>query len=142
MKKLIIGILSIFLLISMLTACDLNSKNTNVTINKPKEEKIVIDKTTFDSYSLTLLKAMRSSLKNEKDLDNNTKNDITEYLNKYHSDDFYHSKLSTSDTHKSEVVFLTSISLKYFFEAKKINDKQSMTVEKKCLNDLLAEYNI
>ncbi|MDF2802355.1 MAG: hypothetical protein K0S61_2258 [Anaerocolumna sp.] len=142
MKKIIISILSIFLLASVATSCGLNSKNTNSDVNKPKEEKIVIDKSNFDSYSTTLLKAINHSFKKGKDLDGPTKNDIEEYLTKYHGDDFYTNKsLSTDYKNKVDDVFLTSINLKSFFEAKQSKDTEKIATQQKILTELLNKYS-
>lgn len=147
MKKLITIIISICLVV-IFASCELNkdvqSNTTPINATKkaePKDIKVTIDKSNFNNYSNSILQAINSSLKNEKDLDSTAKNDIQDYLNKYHSGDFYAGKLSSNDTHKSEVVFLTSISLKYFFQAKDEKDEQKIETQKKILNDLLAEYS-
>lgn len=140
MQKVIASILGIFLLLSIFTGCELNSNTKDKPKNK--EEKIVIDKSTLDSYSTTLLKSINYSYKKQKDLDSTTKNDLTEYLNKYHGDDFYkNNTLTAKEKDQIDDVFLTSLGLRYLLEAKKSNDTEKVKIQQKVLSDLLEKYN-
>lgn len=139
MKKVTIYILGVFLLLSIFAGCELNPNNDKP---KNKEEKIVIDKSTLDSYSITLLKSINHSYKKQKDLNSTTKNDLIEYLNKYHGEDFYkNNTLTAKEKDKIDDVFLTSLGLKYLLEAKQSNDTEKVKIQQKVLSNLLEKYN-
>lgn len=141
MKKVITSILGVILLLSIFTGCESNTNSKDISISKSKEEKIIIDKSNLDSYSTTLLKSINYSYKKQKELDLTTKNDLTEYLNKYHGEDFYkNNTLTAKEKDQIDDVFLTSLGLKYLLEAKQSNDNEKVKIQQKVLSDLLEKY--
>lgn len=117
---------------------------TNYYCNKKpvaKTEIFVIDKTNFDTYSKTLLKAISKCVKEEKRLDIKAEHDLQIYIGSYHNGDFS-PNLTKKQKYIADDVWLTSLNLMYLLEAIQDNNKKDIKIQHKILTDLLMPYKL
>jgi len=109
-----------------------------------KAEIFTIDKTSFDTYSKTLLVAINKCSKEEKRLDVKAEHDLINYIDIYFGADFKNIMKDMTEEQKNTAddVRLTSLNLTYLLEAIQDNDKKGIEVQHKILIDLLIPYKL
>lgn len=115
-----------------------------VGCNKIDKNPVTIDKTTFETYSKTLLIAMDKSVKEEKSLDVKIENDLKIYIDKYNNEinRVNADKITDEQKYIADDVWLTSLNLKYLLEAVKNKDSKNIKIQHKMLTDILSPYNL